>query len=115
MILPRLLPVLALSVLALVSIPSCVSEDSHASANAPKRLDYMAAELSREIATLPGITVDGPFTLQRPDSETLRQLRLTLPRDRALPSRKQALAALIRRFETARRYTGHLTPDVDPQ
>ena len=39
MILPRLLPVLALSALALVSIPSCVSEDSHASANAPKRLE----------------------------------------------------------------------------
>ncbi|MDT3366190.1 MAG: hypothetical protein LIQ26_02760 [Bacteroidota bacterium] len=84
--------------------------------NAVKRLDYMSAELAREIAAaLPAITVDGPFTPQRPDSETLRQLRLIFPRDRALPSRKQALAALIRRFETARRYTSHLTPDVDPQ
>ena len=84
--------------------------------NAVKRLDYMAAELARDItAALPAITVDGPFTPQRPDSETLRQLRLIFPRDRALPSRKQALAALVRRFETSRRYTGHLTLDVDPQ
>ena len=82
--------------------------------NAPKRLDYMAAELSREIATLPGITVDGPFTPQRPDSETLRQLRLTLPRDRALPSRKQALIACIHTYEKDRRYAGHITVDVDP-
>ncbi len=36
---PRLLPVLVLGTLALVSIPSCVSEDSHASENAPKRLE----------------------------------------------------------------------------
>ena len=84
--------------------------------NAPKRLDYMAAELARDIAAaLPAIAVDGPFTPQRPDSETLRQLRLTFPRDRALPSRKQSLAVLIHRFETSRRYTGHLTLDVDPQ
>lgn len=82
--------------------------------NAPKRLDYMAAELSREIASLPGITADGPFTPQRPDSETLRQLRLTLPRDHALPSRKQALIARIHTYEKDRRYAGHITVDVDP-
>ena len=56
MILPRLLPVLALSVLALVSIPSCVSEDSHASANAPKRPEMCVllsdhAVLQRSAAT----------------------------------------------------------------
>ncbi|MBR3505812.1 MAG: hypothetical protein IKO02_02050, partial [Lentisphaeria bacterium] len=37
--LSRLFPVLALSVLALVSFPSCVSEETHASADAPKRLE----------------------------------------------------------------------------
>ena len=35
---PRLLPVLVLSALALVSIPSCVSDDSHTCADAPRRL-----------------------------------------------------------------------------
>lgn len=82
--------------------------------NALKRLDYMAAELSREIAALPGLTIDGPFTPQLPDSETLRQIRLTLPRDRALPSRKQALIARIQAYEKDRRYAGHITVDVDP-
>lgn len=84
--------------------------------NAPKRLDYMAAELARDIAaSLPAVTVDGPFTPQRPDSETLRQLRLTFPRDRALPSRKQSLIARIRTYEKDRHYAGHITVDVDPQ
>ena len=81
-----------------------------------KRLDYMAAELSRAISyALPGITIDGPFTPQRPDSEAIRQLRLLLPRDRSLASRKQSLAALIRRYEKDRHYAGHITVDVDPQ
>ena len=83
--------------------------------NAPKRLDYMAAEISRAIATaLPAITIDGPFTPQRPDSETLRQIRLLLPRDRALAARKQVLLARIHTYEKDRRYAGHITVDVDP-
>lgn len=84
--------------------------------NALKRLDFMAAELSRALSyALPGITLDGPFTPQHPDSETLRQIRLLLPRDRALSSRKQSLAALIRQYEKDRHYAGHITVDVDPQ
>ena len=53
---PRLLPVLALSALALVSIPSCVSEETHVSADTPRRLalpDLLSdhAVLQRSAAT----------------------------------------------------------------
>ena len=84
--------------------------------NAPKRLDYMAAELSNAISkAFPSLPVDGPFTPQRPDSETLRQIRLTFPRTAALPAQKRNLAALIRTYEKDRHYAGHITVDVDPQ
>ena len=84
--------------------------------NAPKRLNYMATELARAINNdFPSLPVDGPFTPQRPDSETLRQIRLTFPRDRALPARKQTLLARIRTYEKDRHYAGHITLDVDPQ
>ena len=83
--------------------------------NKPKRLDYLAGELARETAAgLPGIVQEGPFQPQRPDSETLRLLRLSFPRDKELAARKQTLAAIVRRFETQKRYTGHIVIDVDP-
>ena len=53
---PRLLPVLVLSVLALVSVPSCVSDDDSHASDVPRRLalcDLLSdhAVLQRSAAT----------------------------------------------------------------
>ncbi|MBR5064491.1 MAG: hypothetical protein IKX05_07230, partial [Bacteroidales bacterium] len=41
-------------------------------------------------------------------------LRVTLPRDKTLLERKQALQVCVAHFEKERRYPGHICLDVDP-
>ena len=59
---------------------------------------------------------EGPFSPfrgreQEPD---VRILRVMLPRDRNLPSKKRKIAGIIGDFERSYKYTGHITLDVDP-
>ncbi len=78
-----------------------------------KRLAYMASELAGALrAVLPERLLVGPYEpAQQPD---VRQLRLTLPRDRQLRQRKQALLLAVQSFEKERKYLGHIVLDVDP-
>lgn len=79
-----------------------------------KRLEYMSALLSRELAFLP--TVIGPFAPTQDENapEQLRCIRLLLPRDRQLLERKKALLTVVSSFEKARKYQRHIVIDVDP-
>ena len=82
-----------------------------------KRVNYMAAELARVLsAMLPEGSVLGPLVpAQEPGGGTfLRQIRLMLPRDKALKMRKQALREAVPAFEKERKYLGHIVLDVDP-
>ena len=68
-----------------------------------KRLQYMSSELCKELAPL-GVPVEGsPY-----------EIRILLPRDKALTSRKKAIGQTVDAFEKARKYTGHIVIDVDP-
>ena len=93
-----------------------VLKDSH-----EKRLDYMARELAREIPGATGndgegMKVIGPYTPvpDRTGDLCLRTIRLILPRDRQLQGRKRALVAAVAQFEKERKWTGHISIDVDP-
>ena len=76
----------------------------------PKRLDYLARELA---AALPrNLQAMGPYAPELDAQQRL--IRITLPRDKSLRSRKTALAAAVSAFEKTRKYTGHIALDVDP-
>ena len=62
-------------------------------------------------------TVSGPY---RPPVDKvaglhIRNIRLTLKKDRRLHDEKKRLAAAVSAFEKQGRYTGHITLDVDPE
>lgn len=78
-----------------------------------KRLEYLSKELSREIAPL-GIPVEGPYSPSYAKEEPLREIRLLLPRDKALSARKAQIGPIVTAFEQARKYPGHIVLDVDP-
>ena len=79
----------------------------------PRRLAYMASLLQQELAAvLP--TVIGPYQPDTQDGDTLRCLRILLPRDKQLKARKQALLAAVTGFEKGHKYSGHIVIDVDP-
>ena len=78
-----------------------------------KRLEYLSKELSREIAPL-GIPVEGPYSPSYAKEEPLREIRLLLPRDKALSARKAQIGPIVTAFEQARKYPGHIIIDVDP-
>ena len=68
-----------------------------------KRGLYMARELAEALRReIPGI------------EQYQFQIRILLPRDKALLARKAALSATIAAFEKARKYPGHIVIDVDP-
>lgn len=77
-----------------------------------KRLDYLSRELAQSLP-VPSI---GPYTptVDRIADQYIRQIRIMLPRDKALQTRKKQLLAAITAFEKARKYTGHVIIDVDP-
>ncbi len=78
-----------------------------------KRLNYMASELADALSlVLPERLLVGPYAPAR--QQGVRQIRLTLPRDRQLRERKQALLLAVQSFERERKYLGHIVLDVDP-
>lgn len=68
-----------------------------------KRLQNMSKELCKELALL-GVPVEGsPY-----------EIRILLPRDKALTSRKKAIGQTVDAFEKKNKYLHHIIIDVDP-
>lgn len=86
-----------------------------------KRIDFLARELRNallaafsETDTPPSVI--GPYApvVDRIGDESVRQIRVTFARNKALPALKQRLAQAVRDFGKERKYTAHLSIDVDP-
>ena len=86
-----------------------------------KRLDYLARELQTallaafsETDTPPAVI--GPYTpaVDRVAGESIRQIRVSFPRNKALTTLKQILADTVDRFGKERKYAAHIALDVDP-
>ena len=73
-----------------------------------KRLDFLSRELAGELAPV-GVPVEGPYS-----SGIGREIRLLIPRDKALTTRKRSIGQTVTTFEQARKYPGHIAIDVDP-
>ena len=88
--------------------------------NNGKRGPYMARELAEALRReIPGQTGNDGSRHGRPGSaisieQYMLNIRIILPRDKALLARKQALASAVARFEKTRKYPGHIVIDVDP-
>ena len=80
-----------------------------------KRLDYLSRELVRALQLPPGMVV-GPYTpaVDKVADHYIRQIRVMLPRDKNLQSRKKQILVAVNAFEKERKYTGHILLDVDP-
>ena len=68
-----------------------------------KRLQYMSRELCKELAPL-GVPVEG----------SQYEIRILLPRDKALTCRKEAIGQTVDAFEKKNKYMHHIVIDVDP-
>ena len=86
-----------------------------------KRLDFLSRELrSALLATFSGVdtppAVVGPYApaVDRVAGESIRQLRVTLARNKALTALKRTLAQTVSDFGKERKYTDHIALDVDP-
>lgn len=83
-----------------------------------QRLYVLSRELAGELMAQEALAgcVIGPYApvIDRIADENIREIRLMLPRDKALTTRKAAIAKTVSAFEQARRYTGHIILDVDP-
>lgn len=83
--------------------------------NAPKRLEYLARQLSARLSAAVGeACVSSPYAPARDEDGTVRHIRILLPRDATLEQRKRALVAAVTAFEKETRYAGHIVIDVDP-
>ena len=80
-----------------------------------KRINFLSKQLAAEIpGTSPRMT-DGPYTPSyQQDGEYIRIIRITLPKDKSLKPRKEAIYQAIKSFEKQYKYTGHIVIDVDP-
>lgn len=86
-----------------------------------KRLDFLSRELRNAIlaAFLDADTppsVVGPYApvVDRVGDESVRQVRVTFPRNKSLPELKKRLAKALGDFGKERKYTAHISIDVDP-
>ncbi len=86
-----------------------------------KRIDFLSRELRNallaafsETDTPPSVI--GPYApvVDRIGDESVRQIRITFARNKALPALKQRLAQAVSDFGKERKYTAHLSIDVDP-
>ena len=77
-----------------------------------KRAAFLSEELSRSI----GLPLVGPYTplVDKVADRYIRQIRLMLPRDKALKAHKRQLLSSVNAFEKAHKYYGHIILDVDP-
>jgi len=80
-----------------------------------KRLEFLSRELAGELGSL-GVPVEGPYpsSIGPMREDVCREIRLLLPRDKALTARKSAIGQTVTAFEQARKYPGHIAIDVDP-
>ena len=82
-----------------------------------KRLSYMGNELRDALSRL-GLPIPpfGPYSpsVSRVGDINISHIRIMLPRDKALTSRKGAIAKAVGDFEKDRKYPGHIAIDVDP-
>ncbi len=87
----------------------------------PKRLDYLSKELRNallaafsEADTPPAVV--GPYApaMDRIGDETVRQIRVSFPRNKALTALKRILSDTVLRFGKERKYAAHIAIDVDP-
>ena len=86
-----------------------------------KRLDFLSKELRNALlAAFSGAdtppAVVGPYApaVDRIAGESIRQIRVGFPRNKALTSLKRTLAQAVTNFGKERKYTAHITIDVDP-
>ena len=80
------------------------------------KLAGLLAEALKGFASTSSFTLAGPFAPRRgreTDPDTL-VIRITLPKDRRLPERKNVIAGTVSDFEKSYKYTGHISMDVDP-
>lgn len=63
-----------------------------------------------------GITVTGPFAppVDKQSDSFIRDIRVSLRKDKSLASNKSALASTVSSFEAQYSYAGHVALDVDP-
>ena len=63
-----------------------------------------------------GITVTGPFAppVDKQSDSFIRDIRVSLRKDKSLTSNKSALASTVYSFEAQYSYAGHVALDVDP-
>ncbi len=92
------------------------------------RVDLLSRELAEAIRSAldvrtgfaPGVqsgpNVIGPYSpaIDRISNQNIRQIRVLLPKDRALVRNKETLATAVERFEKDKKYSGHISLDVDP-
>ena len=86
-----------------------------------KRLDFLSKELRNALlaafsdADTPPAVV-GPYSpaVDRIADESIRQIRVSLSRNKALTALKRTLAQAVAVFGKERKYTAHITIDVDP-
>ena len=84
----------------------------------------LAKEVAASLGTVPslfaqgngGVCVIGPYTpsVDKVADKFIRIIRILLPKDRFLQTRKDAISGAISEFEKNRKYTGHIHVDVDP-
>ncbi len=86
-----------------------------------KRLDFLSKELRNailaaflEVDTPPSVV--GPYApvVDRVGDESVRQVRVTFPPHKSLPELKKRLAKALGDFGKERKYTAHISIDVDP-
>ena len=86
-----------------------------------KRLDFLSKELRNALlaafssADTPPAVV-GPYSpaVDRIAGESIRQIRVSFPRNKALTTLKRTLSQAVTDFGKERKYTAHITVDVDP-
>ena len=86
-----------------------------------KRLDFLSKELRNALlAAFSGVdtppAVVGPYSpaVDRIAGESIRQIRVSLPRNKALTTLKRTLAQAVSDFGKERKYAAHIALDVDP-
>ena len=83
------------------------------------RLEKMSGDLASVLEHSPlgrGVSVIGPYkpAVDKISNQYIRAFRILLPKDRSLTQNKATLAGIASSFGKERKYTGHISLDVDP-
>ncbi len=83
------------------------------------RLEKMSGDLAAVLGNTPlnpGVSIIGPYkpAVDRISNQYIRAFRILLPKDRSLSENKATIAKVADSFGKERKYTGHITLDVDP-